>query len=432
MAIVRVVRRLQEPQRALAVLVPGEARDRLGSSARTERERSRCRETSPPTARSGISRRPPSPPARSRSRPSKRRRFVIQKHAATRLHYDFRLELDGVFKSWAVTQGPVARSARQAAGGRGRGSSARLRRLRRHHPQGPVWRRHGAAVGPRLLGRRGDPGQSRLQEGRSEVHAGRRAAARQLGAGADAARPRRRQAHQLAADQASRRVRARRRRRQPSSTRTARSPRAATMEQIAAGKGRAPKPFMLRARTGAAADAVWQSQPRASARRSARHTRRKGGQSARRKAKQGRGRCPTSSRRSCVRRSSARRRARAGCTRSSSTAIACSCASRTARSTLRTRKGLDWTDKFAAIAKAGAQRCPTHDRRRDRRARSRRRAGFRRRCRRPVRRQDRGSDLLRLRSAVRRRRGPAPRCRSRERKDAPRRRCSASGGGNRR
>src|SRR6185436_9375589 len=35
--------------------------------------------------------------------PSSRRRFVIQKHAATRLHYDLRLELDGVFKSWAVT-----------------------------------------------------------------------------------------------------------------------------------------------------------------------------------------------------------------------------------------------------------------------------------------------------------------------------------------
>src|SRR4051812_48613711 len=32
--------------------------------------------------------------------------YVIQKHAATRLHYDLRLELDGVMLSWAVTRGP--------------------------------------------------------------------------------------------------------------------------------------------------------------------------------------------------------------------------------------------------------------------------------------------------------------------------------------
>jgi bifunctional non-homologous end joining protein LigD len=45
-------------------------------------------------------------PKGERKATSGERLFVVQKHDATRLHFDFRLELDGVLKSWAVTRGP--------------------------------------------------------------------------------------------------------------------------------------------------------------------------------------------------------------------------------------------------------------------------------------------------------------------------------------
>jgi len=199
------------------------------------------------------------PSGESKVAASSRRRFVVQKHAARRLHYDLRLELDGVFKSWAVTRGPSNDPADKRlavevedhpldygdfegtipAGEYG-GGTVQLWDRGYWVPEGAKTpeealrsgdlkfaldgrRLHGSWV---LVRMRNDRTQGKRTNWLLIKH--RDASARSDGGAA------------LLADDRS-----------VASGRT--------LEQIAAGRGRAPRPFMMAAGKGARANAVWHS-----------------------------------------------------------------------------------------------------------------------------------------------------------------------------
>ena len=207
--------------------------------------------------------------------------------------------------------------------------------------------------------------KQQLQQGRAEIHARRRAPARQLGARAHEERSRRRQAHELAADQASRRIRARRGgRRRNCSTRIARSPPAA--------RWRTSPPARAARRNRSCSTRASSRAPTRSGTRSARHAAASVAEARSRKRRQiaARARCRTSSSPSCASSSSARRAATAGAHEVKFDGYRMQLRVAGGEATLKTRKGLDWTDKFQPIAAAAAATSRLHHRRRSRRARS--------------------------------------------------------------
>ena len=190
---------------------------------------------------------------------SNRLRFVIQKHDARRLHYDLRLELDGVFKSWAVTRGPSndpadkrlavevedhpldygdfegTIPAREYGGG-----TVQLWDRGYWTPEGSKSPEQGLLSGDLKFTLDGERlhGSWVLVRMKQDRSGGKRTnwlliKHRDASARADGG------AELIAED------------------RSVASGRA--MSEIAAGKGRAPKPFMLSGARGARADAVWKS-----------------------------------------------------------------------------------------------------------------------------------------------------------------------------
>ena len=92
---------------------------------------------------------------RGRAHRAKGDQFVIQKHAARRLHYDLRLELDGVMKSWAVTRGPSLVPGDKRLAIQVEDHPIEYNKFEGTHSAGRIWRRDRPDLGLRPLVSRG-------------------------------------------------------------------------------------------------------------------------------------------------------------------------------------------------------------------------------------------------------------------------------------
>ena len=122
------------------------------------------------------------------------------------------------------------------------------------------------------------------------------------------------------------------------------------MQQIAAGKGKAPKPFMLAKGGKTKADAVWHSN-RGEAAEARREDARPASRALQRRSRRKSRRCLISSRRSFAHRSKRPPRGDGWCHEIKFDGYRVQLRVEDGEAALKTRKGLDWTDKFPAIAK---------------------------------------------------------------------------------
>jgi len=291
---------------------------------------------------------------------SKGLRFVVQKHAASHLHYDLRLELEGVFKSWAVTKGPSL--------------DPQDRRLAVEVEDHPL--DYGDFEGTIPKGQYGggtvmvwDRGQWRCEDPKRAYRKGKldfTLEGEKLHGGWILTRMRKREGEKRTnwllikhRDAFAREGKKNKLLDEDTSVASGRS-----LDEITAGKGRGPKPFVTAKKTRAPANAEWKSH-RAAARASA--------------AKKRSGKIAVRSTRS-PRKKATKKRKTAADQRMPSFIAPQLCTSverppaggdwiheikfdgyriqmrvESGEVTLKTRKGLDWTAKFGAIARTASK-----------------------------------------------------------------------------